>query len=213
MSSWDRCLQRRVLWVGELSEHLAFDVLPQFSPDETKNPAIPSVCEQAARFLSDWVGAQMRHDFRLEDRWQQLGYRRYAQQLMRILEQCVALLPDRPESWFRLGALACFLGEESRALEAFRRGAIEAPKNLLTKRVGGCVLFEQTIKFNIRGETALAQELAWARAAAHAASALAVGDKADAKRIQMVLSSDVALVLGKMGTVPAVKVINVLVDN
>jgi hypothetical protein len=197
--------------VFELVEHLAFDVLSHMAPDEANETTVPSIRRQTAELIGSWVGRQMREDELTKGQWQRMGEMRYGQQLMRILERCLLLAPERAENWFRMGALACFLGDQAAALEAFHRASERAQRRLEIKPTGALVIADEVAKSEAKTGIGRSEQLAWARFAAHAACALAVGGDWETKELRDLLASDFVILARHSDRSTAIGVVDTLV--
>ena len=209
LRSWDRTFRFADKRVFELVEHLAFDVLPHLTPDEPNETTVPSIRQQTAELVGSWVGRQMREDELTKDQWQRMGETRYAHELMRILERCLRLAPEQADNWFRMGALACFLGDEAAALEAFHRGGEKARRQLEIRRTGALVIGSDVLKEALK-EFGSSEKLAWARYSAHAACALAVGGDWEVDQLVEMLSSDHVLIARHAKRTAAIGVVEAL---
>jgi hypothetical protein len=211
LKSWDRTFRFADKRVFELVEHLAFDVLSHMAPDEANETTVPSIRRQTAELIGSWVGRQMREDELTKGQWQRMGEMRYGQQLMRILERCLLLAPERAENWFRMGALACFLGDQAAALEAFHRASERAQRRLEIKPTGALVIADEVAKSEAKTGIGRSEQLAWARFAAHAACALAVGGDWETKELRDLLASDFVILARHSDRSTAIGVVDTLV--
>lgn len=211
LKTWDRTFDFADQRVSELVEHLAFEVLPRLSLDDQDETTAPSIRWQIAGLIGSWVGRHMREDALTRAQWQRHGETRFGQQLMRILEACVRLAPERPENWFRMGALACFLENRDVALEAFHRASERAQRRLEIKPTGALVIADDVVKGEAKTGVGRAERLAWGRFAAHAACALAVGGDWETKGIRELLASDWVLLARHSNRSTAIGVMDTLV--
>lgn len=210
LKTWDRTLRLRDKRVAELLEHLALDVLPRMTPSARNDATAPSIREQLASLIGSWAGMHMKEDTATKDLWQQPGEARYGQHLKRILEGCIRLAPESPENWFRLGAIACVLGDKGGALGAFHRAAEKVAGHMEFKPIGAQVMADHVLRFNLSMKAGLGERLAWAHWATHAACALFVGDEREVKEIREMLASPVALIASHSGRTVAIEVLEAL---
>ncbi|HEY7303494.1 MAG TPA: hypothetical protein VH601_05245 [Bryobacteraceae bacterium] len=213
LRSWDRTFRFADALVSELLEHLAFDVLPRMTLDERNEATVPSIRRQVAELVGCWVGRQMREDAVTKDRWEHVGETRYGEELLHILEGCLRLAPDRPENWFRMGALACFLGDRNRALDAFHRAAEKVQRHLEIRPLGALALAGHMLKVELTIKSGLSEGLAWGHYAAHVACALSVGGEREIKEIREMLTSDFAAIATLSRRITAIEVVEALLDE
>jgi hypothetical protein len=142
-----------------------------------------------------------------------VGETRYGEELLHILEGCLRLAPDRPENWFRMGALACFLGDRNRALDAFHRAAEKVQRHLEIRPLGALALAGHMLKVELTIKSGLSEGLAWGHYAAHVACALSVGGEREIKEIREMLTSDFAAIATLSRRITAIEVVEALLDE
>jgi hypothetical protein len=123
---------------------------------------------------------------------------RFANQLLVILEKCTKLMPYASDHFYRLGALLCIIGDERRALEAFRKAGKLDRNRIEINPVGAYVNAKMVFSFDskvAKGDIGLAEF------AAHAARAIYAGRAIDIKEI-LTGSFDIEVARHAPGGVP-----------
>lgn len=180
--------------------HLVTNAL-QFLPKEPiSDEVLPSAKAQLVEIAGKWIGLQLAKD-NDESLWERVSPKRIAVQLYAIAEKCSLLIPNTSEHFYRLGAIACILGEKEKALHNFKLAGEVDALSTRVHSIAACVLAERALENN--GD----KEFSLARFAAHAACAINTKDVYALKQIQEAM--DKASTIPKDSSTP--KPISVLV--
>jgi hypothetical protein len=216
LNSFDRLYRASSKAINRIMLHLVFEafrLLPQLPVAAEAGENIPSARAQLIEIIGSWVGHQLSGRMYLfgDDLWQKTGSRRFAQQLYSLIEKCAKLMPSNPAHMYRLGAIACLLGDKSSALQAFREaGKLDAQSGLvgtIGARVAAGMALEEAESGGLRKE-----ELALARFAAHAACAINTGDEFTVEGIRGQLKKSVVVMLHAKPPI-AISVVEELLKN
>lgn len=186
--------------INSLVLHLVTNAL-QFLPKEPiSDEVLPSAKAQLVEIAGKWIGLQLAKD-NDESLWERVSPKRIAVQLYAIAEKCSLLIPNTSEHFYRLGAIACILGEKEKALHNFKLAGEVDALSTRVHSIAACVLAKSALENN--GD----KELSLARFAAHAACAINTKDVSALKQIQEAM--DKASTIPKDSSTP--KPVSVLV--
>jgi hypothetical protein len=159
--------------------HLVFDVF-RVLPDEPLNESLPrSAAAQLTDIVSSWAGRQLCTDETSNDHavlWESDIEQCFARQLCEVLRKCTRIAPYCAEHFFRLGAIACYLGNKQLALEAFHKAGQLIATGGRVSSYGARVIASNRLKEAESG-SGRQKKFAMAVFAAHAAYVLSVGDE------------------------------------
>ena len=216
LNEFDRLYWASSKAIDKILRHLVFEafrLFPEVPAAAEAGDAIPTARAQLIDIIGSWVGHQLSGKIYRsgDDLWATTGFKRFAQQLDSVIEKCTKLAPNDPAHQYRLGSIACLLGDKHRALRAFREaGKLEAQAGFIGT-IGATVAAGMTLDEADRGGI-LEEKLALARFAAHAACAISTGDEYAVKDIREQLKKSTVVIL-RTETPVAISIVEELLEN
>jgi hypothetical protein len=183
LKSWDEIYYSSSDAINQILAYLVFEVFPLLPDQVVQGDIIPTADAVLVDLAGRWIGHQFLGTLISgENRWETTGKQRFARQLHSVLSKCSQLMPNRPEHFYRRGAVSCILGEKLCAIHDFQEaGRLDALSDNL--RWNGPIVAAETALNALDRASGTEQDVAVALFAAQAACAINSGSEAKVRDI------------------------------